>query len=306
MRDFWTYTIWYLILGVTIIIELIYLFAKTNTKKETLQTIIAVIGLTFIFEILVATVFDAYEYYPKIFPKHWNHFLVPNPMFYEHQEKIIGNFFSQFSVSTTAVVLAERKMKLRWHVFAIVIYAIIEELFKYLGIYKQNWYKTWMTMIALAILFGLTKLIYSKCLKGNGPFLIFIYILLAVNFTTVFTGPGWITYSLGVQTYIVEWLDKDMLANIVIIYTLIMFVQTSIILIAYYFRLKWQGHAVVVGILLFQHYLLFKFNVNLVEYWWLTIVFPVTWILSLYLHVFFLIKLYGNKTFKYHRFMINS
>ncbi|MDR6882432.1 hypothetical protein [Bacillus sp. 3255] len=301
MKYFWTNTIWYIILGIASIIELTFGVINNKRKKLLLGLFISIVGVTVMCEIIIMADFKSYSYYPKILPESWQHFKLPHAEYYWHNESIIGNYFSQVSVSATAILLATRNLKFYWYVISITLYCLVEELFLYLGIYSHNWYRTWMTFVGLIILFGVTKLIYMKSLKGNGRVLNFIYILFGLLGINWFTSPGWFMYLFGVQT-LTSNLFSTPSANAASMYAGLTFLQGSIAMTTYFLKPKWWWYIIVSGFLFLQHYLLYIFNFNVFKYWWGFGVFSTTWILGTWLQIYILDKLYdgtNKKSFSY-------
>lgn len=127
---FWSNTIWYLLLLASSIIAIAITFKKSRDRKFTAAFNLAALGVTYWIEVLLLIVLNAYTYYPMLTP--WDAF----------QDAVLGNFFSQISVSTTAVlycVLGLRGIYL--FVFAVVYY-LIDVLFVHLGIYEHYWYRS--------------------------------------------------------------------------------------------------------------------------------------------------------------------
>lgn len=99
---FWTNTIWFLLLGLTIIIELILIFTKAKDRKLVLALYLTITGLTFVVENVLAG-FNAYQYFPKLLPKT------------AYDDSVMDNFFSQFSVSATALLIAVYNLQYYWY-----------------------------------------------------------------------------------------------------------------------------------------------------------------------------------------------
>lgn len=91
-------------------------------------------------------------------------------------DALVGNLFSQFSVSATALLIAVLKLRQFWYFVFAIIYVLIEELFLRLGIYEHYWYETWMTFVGLVLLFWLVNKIYTSSLNNIGLMLKRTYI----------------------------------------------------------------------------------------------------------------------------------
>ena len=154
---FFSHTIWYVLLGLSTILELAYVFIKTDQRKLMFGLFLTIAGILFIIEIQVLGVFRAYDYHPMIAAH-------ISPI----DDSIIGNVFSQFSIAATALLLSFLKLKKYWYLICALIYGGIEELFLYLGIYHHHWYKTWMTVVGFTVLLWLMSRIYQKVFANPG------------------------------------------------------------------------------------------------------------------------------------------
>jgi hypothetical protein len=74
-----------------------------------------------------------------------------------YDDGVVGNYFSQFSVSATAMLIAVYELNYYWYIIFAGAYGCIEELFLKLGIYEQYWYRTWMTVASLPVLSWIGK-----------------------------------------------------------------------------------------------------------------------------------------------------
>lgn len=96
-------------------------------------------------------------------------------------DSIAGNLFSQFSVSATALLIAVYKLKYYWYLIFAAAYGAIEELFLYLGIFKHNWYRTWMTVAGLMLMLWIVKRMYLYTSRGISPFWRHIFIFFGLT-----------------------------------------------------------------------------------------------------------------------------
>jgi hypothetical protein len=115
--------------------------------------------------------FDAYAYSPKI---------INNPKLDPFNDEIAGNMFSQFGVSSSALFLAVRGKPFYWDVVVAFLYSMLEELFIFLDIYRQHWWKTWMTFVGLLIFFTISKWMYAHLVRGVGRRFYYVYIILGM------------------------------------------------------------------------------------------------------------------------------
>lgn len=96
---FWSNTIWYILLGISTIIELVLIFIKAKNRKLVLAQYFTISGMTFCFEMAIYLYFKAYAYFPMLIPQ--------SPP----DDSIAGNLFSQFSVAATALLIAVYNLK---------------------------------------------------------------------------------------------------------------------------------------------------------------------------------------------------
>lgn len=146
---FWSNTIWFLLLGIMTVLELIFILSKAKDRKYVLALFFIISGMFFCIEATILLFLKAYNYYPLLIPQS------------SVDDNLAGNLFSQFSITTTALLIAVLNLKNYWFFIFSVIYCVIEELFLSLGIYSHNWYQTWISFVGFICLFWLTKVIYQ-------------------------------------------------------------------------------------------------------------------------------------------------
>lgn len=229
---FWSNTIWFLLLGVTILIELIFILVKVRNKRRVLALYISLAGLVFSYEIIIGGL-HAYQYFPMI---------IPHSMY---DDGVVGNYFSQFSVSATAMLIAVFKLNYYWYVIFAAAYGGIEELFLTLGIYEQYWYRTWMTVASLPLLFWIGKKVYESGSKHIRPTLLYIYIFLGL--ITLQAHTMWIFRLLGIFSFgpsLDVSPERSGLDSLISgIYYLIVF---STMIAIYFSKIKWVWKALTI------------------------------------------------------------
>lgn len=283
---FWSNTIWFLLLGITTIIELILIFKKAEKRKLVLAFYITITGLTFAFEMIIV-VLNAYQYFPKAIPP----YISQTPAQYLFNDSIIGNYFSQFSISATALLIAVYNLNYYWFLAFAGAYCIIEEFFLELGIYTQNWYRTWMTFVLMLLLFWVVKKIYdssyNKHIKRVWRYLYIFFGLYSLHVHTM-----WFFELLGIHNFGRSFeftLDEGgRIIIIVIIYTLVV---GSIIMAVYFMKSKWWWKATVILLLYIAHYTAAKLGLMIYKEGWFT-PFTTIAIFSMYLYTYILDKLY--------------
>ncbi|MBD0380486.1 hypothetical protein [Paenibacillus sedimenti] len=128
-ETFWSHTIWYFLLAFVTIGLSVFLLIKSNNRKFTIGFSFAVMGLTFFAETGLLTLLDAYKYLPK---------LSSDPSL----DSVIGNYFSQFSLTVTAVLVSIFSPPKIWYFIIAAAYCLIEVSFLQLGIYEHKGYQT--------------------------------------------------------------------------------------------------------------------------------------------------------------------
>ncbi|MBP1972369.1 hypothetical protein J2Z47_000574 [Cohnella thailandensis] len=168
MSHFWFNTIWYLLLGVTTVIQVVYTLYLSENRCRTFAFYLTLVGLPLYFETFILIFLDAYVYYPMI---------IRSPSLDPFNDVLVGNLFSQTAVAASALLLAVRQKPFSWNVVAAFLYCVVEEFFKALGIYSQHWWKTWMTFIGLLLMFVITKWMYSRLVQGLRTIYCYGYII---------------------------------------------------------------------------------------------------------------------------------
>ncbi len=149
ISSFWNNTVWYIALAVLCVAIVAFTLAKSKDRKKTLAFFFAVLGLTYLIEVFLLIVTDAYAYYPKIASDSFH-------------ESLIGNFFSQYSVSASAVLIAVLGLNAFWQLGFSVAYFLVDVLFVRLQIYSHNWYQSWYTLIGFFVYSWIIKKWYGK------------------------------------------------------------------------------------------------------------------------------------------------
>lgn len=132
---FWSNTIWYLLLLLSSVVAIAVTFKKSHNRRFSSAFSLAVLGFTYCIEVSLLLVLNAYTYYPM---------LTPNDAF---QDAVIGNFFSQISVTATAVLFSVLDLRSVFIFIFAGIYFLIDVLFVRLGIYEHHWYRSVYTLI---------------------------------------------------------------------------------------------------------------------------------------------------------------
>lgn len=207
---FWTNTIWFILLGITTILEITYMMIKAEKRRLLFALYLTISGMTYALEVTIFGFFKSYDYYPMIF-HHISRL----------DDGLAGNIFSQFSVSATALLISTLNLKYYWYLILALVYGGIEELFLYLGIYTHNRYQTWMTVAGLILLFRIVKIIYNKTFKGPGRLFkyVIIYFTVYVPHVIIITWPFKL---LGYPAFN-DTILPDLVTSIMLIFSIILF-----------------------------------------------------------------------------------
>ncbi len=276
--SFWSNTIWYILLGVLTVIQMVAVLRMEKDVKYVMTLLFVISGITFTFEATVLF-FKAYDYFPLIMPKF--------PIY----DSMAGNLFSQFSVVSTALLIAVLNLKYYWFFVFSMIYGIIEELFLKYGLYKHyDWYKTWMTMLGLLILFGFTKRIYQNKYLFRLPILRYFFMFHGL-FTLHMPTAWWIQMLSGIITLNIKILPYAMSSFVLIcIGNLFLIANTSMFI--YYSALKWCWKSLIILILYCILYFAHKLDLIYIHKAGWFLIFASIDIWGMFLCIFILDKLF--------------
>lgn len=103
---------------------LIFTFYKKKDRKFLFITLISGVGLCFIFEYFILSLFKAYRYKPKLFKN-------------RDLDNFFGAIMSQaFFVPCTAIFLTAFKVGWKGKLLFAMFFGLIEKLFLFMGIHK--------------------------------------------------------------------------------------------------------------------------------------------------------------------------
>lgn len=180
MNLFWSHTIWYLLLGVSSTIQIVYTLYHSKNRCRTFAFFLTVVALPLYFETMVMIFFDAYVYYPKI---------IRNSSIDPFNDVLTGNLFSQFSVASSALLLTVLQKPFYLNVVVSFLYSLVEELFISLDIYRHHWWSTWMTFVGLLLFFMISKWMYTsldRVLRLTYQYYVYIFLGMFPVCTIVF------------------------------------------------------------------------------------------------------------------------
>lgn len=233
MEYFWSNTIWFILLGITTAATLAYVLVKAEDGKRAFAFFLSVSGLTYMVEATIFLFFKAYDYYPMLLHR-----------VSRVDDGLAGSLFSQFSISATALLLCTRKLKFYWYLIFPLAYAAIEELFMYLGIYRQYWYRTWMTAGGFLLLFVIVKLLYDRA-AGNPGRVLRHGLMAAAAFVPHTLLITWPIRLLGYPAF-TEKLLPDPVVSGMLLFTVNALLLSNAVAAAYYRKPGWRVHAAVI------------------------------------------------------------
>lgn len=280
---FWSNTVWYVLLAVITAGELAYVLVKSARRQLNCAFYLTLAGLVFLVEVALLIIGGAYTYYPMILHNH------PDPF----NDNIAGNAFSQYSLAATALLVAVFNLKYYWVLAFAALYGVIEELFLALGIYRHNWYQTWMTLLLVPALCGLAKYMYARAGRGLSPSFYYGYILLAL-FPLASIPTIWGLKLALLIDYQTTLCANPEISRATIGYPLFFSVAATMMLV-YYLQVKYYWKGLMVLLLYAVIYAADQLNLVLVREGWFL---PVATIITgwMYVAVFILDRLYrGHK-----------
>jgi hypothetical protein len=137
---------------------MIYAFYKNKDRKRLLITLLSGMGLCFIFEYFILSLFKAYRYKPKLF-----------------KNRDLDNFFGAILsqavfIPFTATFLTAFKIGWKGKVLFAVFFGLIEKLFLFMGIHSNRWWKTRFTVTFIPLFFFINDIWYQQLRIGTPIF----------------------------------------------------------------------------------------------------------------------------------------
>lgn len=237
---FWTNTIWFMLLFVTSIITNVLILYKANNIKFSIAFLFSIIGLSFIFEAILVLGLNAYSYYPKLFQD-------------SYLDIIFGNYFSQISISSTALLLATYDLSYIWYCIFALIYFLIDIIFVRLGIYEHFWYKSFYTIFGFILFSFLTKIWYVMAKNLTNRYINYISLYFSIaSFSTftIFLGQR----LLGIQLLRSNIFFTDINRNNTSSGFVYQFIVLNYLIILYKSRLSWVVKTMAISCLFIAQY----------------------------------------------------
>jgi hypothetical protein len=146
---------------------LVFTFYKKKDWKSLTVLLLTGMGLCFLFEYFVLSLFKAYRYKPKVFVN-------------KDLDNFLGAILSQaVFIPFTAIFLTAFKLGWKGKLFFSLFFSSVEKLFLYLKIHKNNWWKTRYTLSLIPVFFTINDLWYRH-LRSGTPIVQFCSLFLSI------------------------------------------------------------------------------------------------------------------------------
>ncbi|MEB1808424.1 MAG: hypothetical protein LPK26_14225 [Bacillaceae bacterium] len=171
---------------------LIYTIYKSKDRVKHLTLFSTYIGFAYIFEYIIVALFDGYHYKPKFLKD-------------KYLDSYLGSICSQyFYVPVTALFITVFRLGWKSKLSFSLYFSLIEKLFIRLGIFKNNWWKTSYTFLAIFISFFLNDLWYKQLKKAN-PLMLFLSFFNLIQVTWM--NMLYMLYAIKQVRYQLGWFD---------------------------------------------------------------------------------------------------
>lgn len=255
--EFWTNTIWYLILLAVSAASVVVSLRKAGNKRFAFAFFLSAVGLVYIMEHIIVVYLNAYQYRPGISGD-------------QAIEDTFGNICSQTSIAATALLMIEFDLSFVWNIVFAAAYFLIEILFTRLGIYEHYWYRSWFTPAALVPLFWFYKKWYRLASGSRSRLL---------HHADVFLSVGTASYHLMSVPFLllgIQWMRAGLLPDasddhraVTLIYGILIVV---IIMLLHQWKAHWGWKSLCFGLLFACHYALYMLGIfNVREGWFVPV-----------------------------------
>src|SRR5690606_13409723 len=145
-----------------------------------------------------------------------------------------------------------------WYAVFAAIYYAIEEWFKLLGIYEQHWYKSWMTVLLLFLIFWIAKKSYAACTPqiGRKTRYFFIYLGLVTLHQHLVV---WAMRLAGIRVFS-ETILPEKERSLVVLSAAYMVLLGVSIMVVYFAKIKWSWKLAMIAVLYVAHYVASMFE----------------------------------------------
>ncbi|KAA9023902.1 hypothetical protein [Niallia endozanthoxylica] len=194
----------FIILGMIHILLLILSMYKSKDRKKHTVLLLNYAGFAYTFEYIVVALLDGYVYKPNFFKN-------------KNLDKIFGSIWSQlFYVPVTALFITVYQLGWKIKLLFGLYFVLIEKLFIFLGIFKNNWWRTGYTFLTILLSFFINDKWYEQLNKRN-PFILFISFFHLIQLTwmnTIFAFAVFRKIRLGFPPFL-TWKEHFKLAPLV-------------------------------------------------------------------------------------------
>lgn len=169
------------------------LYKKKNYYEFILFFLFAIMS-TFIGEMIVMLFLNSYSYMPGIYMDYY-------------AENILGHIITNTTLwPATALLVAAYSLRGRWIVLISAIFTLVDIFFINLGIYRHNWWETWMTSVVIILYCFLVKLWFGQLKSKRGGIL--RYITFWFGLLVILKLPESFLLLSGMQYAIVGWFEN--------------------------------------------------------------------------------------------------
>jgi hypothetical protein len=277
--SFWSNTIWYILLGIPSVISIALTIYKSKNRGFTIAFMLAILLFVEFIELGLLTSTNAYRYFPK---------LVKDPFL----DSAFATYFSQVSLTSTAVLVTVFKLRYPWYFIFAVLYYLIEVLFLRLGIYQHHWYQSWFTFAGCIPFFWLVRKWYDKMLDKPNSFLYFSTVFLGAYSVYSFMPalPFYVfrIYSINFHVFS-EYYRNQAIA--LMLYLSIIF---ALMVLLYIWKTNLIWKVVIFACLFGAQYLMVKIGIMYIKDGWFFIVTTIT-LLGSYFSVLLIDNLFSTR-----------
>lgn len=186
---------WYCALAVIGAVLTVFIMFRKKNYYELLTFFLSAMMTAFTGEMIVLLIFNSYSYYPGVFKDYY-------------AEDIFGHIIPNATLwPATALLVAACSLRCRWIALITAIYTLLDVLYVRLGIYGHNWWRTWMTSIAIFSYCVLMKAWYTQLKNRRHTLLKFITFWLAL--LVIMKLPVSILLLAGMQHTYVGWFEDS-------------------------------------------------------------------------------------------------
>jgi hypothetical protein len=245
---FWSHTIWYLLLAAVSIFVTVVIFIRSDNRKYAIGFGLAVMGLTFFSETGLLTLSNAYRYMPK---------LSGDPFL----DSIIGNYFSQFSITMSALLISTLQPPKIWYFIIAAAYCLVEILFIRLGIYQHHWYRTWYTFVLVLLLLWISQIWYRYMMHCPKTVIRYVTLFLGANaafsITVIF-----FSYAFSLQVFHIAIFRNDYFRNQAVAIVSYRSIAILLMMILHGLKLRWWWKGGFLVVIFLLNYMLVRMGIQ--------------------------------------------